>query len=103
VVDVIGYDAYTDNPAGYAPNYAALRAKAPAKPFAMTEFGSGNPGGVDPNFDAWTIINLIKSGGMQATVYALCWTGWAWYQYRNGKAALADPYVLNRGNLGRPS
>ena len=44
VVDIVGIDAYTDNLAGYKGIYDKLIAQAPTKVFALTEFGSGDPG-----------------------------------------------------------
>lgn len=58
---------------------------------------------VDPNFDLRILLNLTKPGGpMRNMVYILCWTGWEWRQMAHALEVLADAYVLNRSNLGRP-
>ncbi len=56
---------------------------------------------VNPNFDAWNLLNVVKTS-MPGIGYINLWTGWGWYQIANAKAALSDPYVLNLNNLNRP-
>ena len=105
VVDGVGMDAYTNTPGSslYRRLYNKVHSQAPSKFMALTEFGSGGPGfnEVNPNFDAWTLVNLVRTT-MRNIVYINCWTGWDWSKYRNVAAALSDPYVLNRDNLNRP-
>jgi hypothetical protein len=57
---------------------------------------------VNPNFDMRKMLNVIKQGGQREMHYVQCWCGWAWYQMSYAKEVLADSYVLNLNNLGRP-
>lgn len=108
LVDIAGWDAYTDNPDGqvYRDAYNRFRSEAPNSLIAEAEFGSGGPGNgqMDPNFDARILIAMAKPGGsMRNLVYIMLWTGWEWRFLANAAAALADAYVLNLSNLGRVS
>lgn len=96
VVDIVGMEAYTNNlDADCWQTYLALRALAPSKLFALTERGSGNPGGCDPNFDARRLFADIRQF-MPAIVYVNWWSGWGPSGEQNAVEALTAPYVLNR-------
>ena len=76
-MDIVGIDAYTSDLAGvYKGIYDALRAQAPTKLFAMTEFGSGDPFSPDRSYDltgegatsrvryrAWSTRTSGRTGG----------------------------------------
>ena len=101
-VDIVGVDVYTDTPQNdYPPIFSILRSVAPTKPAAFTEWGSGDPGAVDPNFDAEILINGAKAGTWGPLSYIMAWSGWNWQFYQNASAALSDPIVLNRNNMNR--
>lgn len=101
LVDVGGWDMYTNDPGSTAGAYDRLVSETPNGFVAITEFGAGGPGANDPNFDARILKDLVKTGHMRKVLYVMLWTGWGWYQISNSVAALSDAYVLNLSNLGR--
>jgi mannan endo-1,4-beta-mannosidase len=102
-VDMIGQDAYSSNPLDYLSVYQDM-AKT-GLPMCIAEFGSGNTRAGDLTFPLTRLVNDIRSH-MPKTVYWLNWqgnnrdsTGWGMAQNTEVAAALADPWVLNRGDI----
>ncbi len=98
VVDILGIDCYTDNLTGYKGTYDKLRAAAPSKLFALTEDGSGDPNGPDPSFDQTRLKADIQST-MPLAVYANFWSGWGPDRNTNGRAAMSDPFWINKAQV----
>lgn len=94
--DLVGIDAYTSDLPKYKGQYDRLRQLAPSKPFILSEYGSGDPNGPDPNFDLTRLKGDIAST-MPRCVMANFWSGWQPSKQRNGKQALSDPYWINKG------
>jgi hypothetical protein len=102
VVDVVGIDAYTNTPAAtYLAIYNQLRAQAPSKPIALTEWGSGTPSANNPAFVTQTLINDIKAS-MPRICFVNAWSGWNWSLETNPIAGLTDLYVINRAAVAIP-
>lgn len=102
VVDMVGIDAYTNNLAGtYKSKYDKLRQQAPNKLFCMTEYGSGDPNGPDPNFD----LTRLKAD-LQSALPRCClvnfWSGWQPTKQKNGHAAMSDPFHINKAQVALP-
>ena len=72
--------------------------QAPTKVFALTEFGSGDPSSPDRSYD----VNRLKSdiqSALPRTVYANFWSGWGPNLQPNGKAAMSDPFWINKSQV----
>lgn len=104
--DIVGQDVYTNHPGdpsvvgGYAPLVAT------GKPVCMAEFGPRGPDGGDPAFDETTLVSAFRTA-MPKTVFFVQWwdqnagrVGWGMASTRNVSAALSDPWILNRDDLG---
>lgn len=107
-VHVVGYDAYTANPAETANAVQTFTQPNPSvgfaanKSIAYCEFGSNGPDSGDPNFDEMTLVNALK-GPLNRCIYVeQWWERWALDTVRNTKAALNDPYIFTRDNINRP-
>lgn len=94
-VDIVGIDAYTSDLPKYKGQYDRLRQLAPSKPYILSEYGSGDPNGPDPNFDLTRLKTDIAST-MPRCVMANFWSGWQPNKQRNGKQALSDPFWINK-------
>ncbi|GLK99347.1 glycosyl hydrolase [Dactylosporangium matsuzakiense] len=93
-VDVVGMDAYDDNPAasGIQSTYSQLTGLG--KPFAFTEIGPDNT-----PFDYSKWINAIKQY-YPKTSYFLAWNDkWGPPQNQNSGALMNDPWTLNLGEV----
>ena len=97
VVDVVGLDWYSDEPAKFAAGgYDALRAMG--KPFALTELGPELGKAPTPH-DLATILADVRAQAPRAS-YFMTWTNYGGKilslgTLKNSKAALADPSVMN--------
>jgi mannan endo-1,4-beta-mannosidase len=102
-VDVVGIDAYTDTLAGTYKNiYGKLISQAPTKLFALTEFGSGNPSAPDRSYDLNRLTSDIRAT-LPRTVYANFWQNWGPNLQANGKAAMSDPFWINKSQVLLPA
>ena len=102
VVDIVGIDAYTSDLAGvYKGIYDTLRAQAPTKLFAMTEFGSGDPFSPDRSYDLTRLKADIQSA-LPRVVYTNFWQNWGPNVCANGKAAMSDPFWINQSQVILP-
>jgi len=101
VVDIVGIDAYTNNLAGYKAVCDKLIAQAPDLVFALTEFGSGTPVLVNAAYNVAQIKIDIKAAFPRA-VYIDFWSGWGPNQMVNAKAALSDPFWINKSQVQVP-
>ncbi|TYP71312.1 glycosyl hydrolase [Paenibacillus methanolicus] len=96
-VDIVGLDAYDDNPASSVTGYDELVALG--KPFAFTEIGPDSQG----TFDYAKWINAIKTN-FPKTVYFFAWNdGWAPHRNQNASALLNDAWTVNRGEIALSS
>jgi hypothetical protein len=103
VVDIVGIDAYTNSLAGtYKGVYDKLISQAPTKVFALTEFGSGGPSAADPSYDLNRLKTDIQSA-LPRAVYANFWPGWGPDQQVNGKAAMSEPFWINKSQVMLPA
>jgi hypothetical protein len=101
-VDIVGCDAYPNtnpNTEGYPAVFNTLRAIAPSKPTAFTEFGFGGAG-TPAGGDASIFTNALKNGTYGPLVYVMMWSGWNWSLDSN-LASLNDPVWLHRNNMNR--
>lgn len=103
-VGMVGYDMYSNNPGpDGVGSYNTL--KQYNKPIAFDEFGPGAPSKGDPTFSLSTLVNQIKANVPNAVYWLQWWdgnaggAGWGMAETTNAKAALADPFVLNRGQI----
>lgn len=98
-VDIVGIDAYTDTLAStYGHVYDALHSQAPGKVFGLTEYGTGDPNGCNPAYDMNRLKPDIQAALPRAT-YCNFWSGWQPNKCRNGKAAMSDPYWINKSQV----
>ena len=103
VVDIVGIDAYTSDLAGvYKGIYDTLRAQAPTKLFAMTEFGSGDPFSPDRSYDLTRLKADIQSA-LPRVVYTNFWQNWGPNVCANGKVAMSDPFWINKSQVSLPA
>ena len=101
VVDIVGIDCYTNNLAGtYKGIYDKLRSQAPTKLFALTEEGSGNPNSPDRSYDLTRLKADIQSA-LPRAVYANFWQNWGPNLQANGKAAMSDPFWINKSQVSQ--
>jgi mannan endo-1,4-beta-mannosidase len=102
LVDIVGIDAYTDDLAAkYKGTYEKLHALAPSKIFAMTEDGSGDPNGPDRTYDQNRLKADLQSA-LPLAVFANFWSGWGPNLATNSKAAMSDPFWINKGQVKLP-
>lgn len=102
-VDIIGIDSYTDNLAGvYGPWFNTLRAQAPSKLFALTEFGSGDPNAPDTLYDTNRIRIDIQSS-LPRTCYVNFWSGWQPVLYQNAVGAMNNAFWIHKGQVVLPT
>lgn len=105
-VDMTGQDLYTNNLGADAlSTYNALLALVPNKPTALNEFGSGSPSSGNTGYDERSLISDLKNT-VPKMVFWQQWqdgngggTGWGYDLVQNSALALADPWVLNRGDF----
>lgn len=74
-MDIVAVDVYTNNPSSYAGIYNQLRAQAPSKPIAFSDWGAGTSSTNNPAFNTQTLIDAIKSQ-MPRICYVAAWSGW---------------------------
>ena len=70
--------------------------------FALTEFGSGDPSAADPSYDLNRLKTDIQSA-LPRAVYANFWSGWGPNLQANGKAAMSDPFWINKSQVSLPA
>ncbi|MDG6106303.1 discoidin domain-containing protein [Dactylosporangium aurantiacum] len=94
VVDIVGMDAYDDNPAASGIQSTYNQLLGLGKPFAFTEIGPDNS-----PFDYGKWINAIKQY-YPKTSYFLAWNDkWGPPQNQNSGALMNDPWTLNLGEV----
>jgi len=96
-VDVTGIDVYSSNPADAAGDVATLVALG--HPVMLSEFGSGSAAAADPTFEETTLIAALKGPLSKIVAWQQWWSPWGMETAAAVKPALADPWVLNRGDL----
>jgi len=101
LVDIVSVDVYTNNPSSYVGIYNQLRAQAPSKLIAFSEWGAGTPSANNPSFNTQTLIDAIKSQ-MPRICYVAAWAGWGWSLETNARGGLTDSYVINRAQVVLP-
>lgn len=104
-VDVVGQDVYTSRPGGAPVVRAYDTLVATGKPVCMAEFGSKGPDGGDLAFAETTLVEALKTR-MPRTVFFVNWwdknagrPGWGMASTQKVKAALSDPWILNRDDI----
>lgn len=99
VVDVVGLTYYGSNVAGLASQgYAELVALH--KPFGLAEFGPFHPlRTVTTAYDYARLITDVRAS-LPKVVFWQSWNAmWGLSRQQNAKALLADPWVVNRGDI----
>ncbi|MCZ8517898.1 MULTISPECIES: glycosyl hydrolase [Paenibacillus] len=92
-VDIVGLDAYDDNPESAVTGYDELVALG--KPFALTEIGPDTFGSFD--YTKW--LNAIKTK-FPKTVYFFAWNdNWAPHRNQNASTLFNDSWTVNRGEI----
>ncbi|MEK0317614.1 glycosyl hydrolase [Cohnella sp. 56] len=92
-VDIVGLDAYSDNPSTVA-GYSELVALG--KPFAFSEIGPSTTGA---SFDYTKWSSAIKNN-FPATVYFFAWNdGWSPANNANAYAFMNDSAIVNRAGI----
>jgi mannan endo-1,4-beta-mannosidase len=106
MVDIVGYDLYTDFPASDTADYNAMVALG--KPVCMSEFGPGGPSAGDATFHETTLITALSGTLPNVTFYQQWWAansggiGWSMantFSWADVSTALHNPWVLNRGDF----
>lgn len=97
-VDMTGLDGYTNSPAGLQGDYNTLIALG--KPYALSEFGSGDPNSGNSSFNQQVLTNAIKQQMPRTLFWQQWWDTWGMDRMQNVTAALSDPFILNRDDLG---
>ena len=91
--------------------YANQTMQHPTKPWAMAEWGKRHPSLGNLNFDMNSLITDIQNN-MPKTIFFQAWSGmgpptkragWAIAYMQNVNGAIANPYLLVRENLNRPT
>jgi mannan endo-1,4-beta-mannosidase len=96
-VDIVGLDAYDDNPEANVTGYDELVALG--KPFALAEIGPDTLG----TFDYTKWLSAIKNK-FPNTVYFYAWNdGWSPQRNVNGSTLMNDSWVVNRGEISLTS
>ena len=97
-VDLVGLDAYTDFvDKGHIKGYAEV-AKI-EKPFGFTEYGPHGPQNPPGDYDYRRFLEGVKQDFPKA-VFFMCWDArWSLARNNNVKELLADPWLVNRGDL----
>jgi mannan endo-1,4-beta-mannosidase len=92
-VDIVGNDIYTNTPGNDPNGVARYNAEvATGKVTIVPEFGPETQ-----PFDETTLISALKTQYPKVVLFQH-WSGqWGIDNMQNAKAALSDPYVLNRG------
>jgi mannan endo-1,4-beta-mannosidase len=113
VVDVVGYDIYTNdlNRSTLDAHGSYTRLAALGKPFGITEFG---PLDRDGGFDNRTLLNGLKQHRPEA-VFCLYWSSWtekpggipklrrqAIIHQQHAVELLTDPWSITREDLAQP-
>ena len=107
-VDIHGEDVYTDVSSQFKGLKDGECSQHPNHPWGMMEWGSGSPSQGNPNFDMRVLMNDIKTT-MKGCVIVQAWCGsqgqyaWRLANMQHLVEAMADPIVLLRENLNRPS
>ena len=78
--------------------YDKLISQAPTKLFALTEYGSGDPSSPDRSYDLSRLKSDIQSA-LPRAVYANFWSGWGPNLQANAKAAMSDPFWINKSQV----
>ncbi|WP_261305027.1 glycoside hydrolase family 26 protein [Paenibacillus andongensis] len=96
-VDIVGLDAYDDNPEVNVTGYDELTALG--KPFALAEIGPDTLG----TFDYTKWMSAIKNKFPKA-VYFYAWNDdWSPHRNVNGSNLMNDAWVVNRGEINLSS
>jgi mannan endo-1,4-beta-mannosidase len=103
--DLVGQDVYTSRPGGDPVVRAYDTLVATGKPVCMAEFGPKGPSGGDRAFAETTLVDALKAR-MPQTVFFVNWwdqnaghVGWGMASTREVKAALSDPWIVNREDI----
>jgi len=102
-VDMVGLDVYTNNPSEAAGDFQ--KAQGYGKVMCLAEFGPGGPSGGNTSFQEPILINQARSSLPQAVFFQQWWDGnaghpgWGMAETQNAKAALENPYTINRGQF----
>lgn len=97
-VDVVGLDVYTSTPADVVRDYHALQALG--KPIILSEYGSGSASQADSAFHQTTLTDTLRNDMPEVVMWQQWWQPWGMETTGSLPAALNDPWVLNRGDLG---
>ena len=97
-VDLVGLDAYTDFvDTDHIKGYAEV-AKI-EKPFGFTEYGPHGPHNPPGDYDYRRFLDGVKKDFPKA-VFFMSWDAkWSLARNNNVKELLADPWIVNRGDL----
>jgi len=103
-IDMIGLDVYTSDPAEAAGDFRQLQTTF-GKVLCLAEFGAGGPSSGNTTFQEPILINQARSSLPQAVFFQQWWDGnaghpgWGMAETLNAKAALENPYTINRGQI----
>jgi mannan endo-1,4-beta-mannosidase len=105
--DLTGFDLYSSNPADGVASYTTL--ESIGLPVCISEFGAGSPNAGDANFNETALITAIQTSMPKVVFWQQWWdgnassTGWGMAEVQAAPAALADSFVLNRGDFTIPN
>jgi mannan endo-1,4-beta-mannosidase len=105
--DLTGFDIYSSNPADGVASYATL--ESIGLPVCISEFGAGSPNAGDANFNETALITAIQTSMPNVIFFQQWWdgnaanVGWGMAEVQAAPAALADGFVLNRGDFTIPN
>jgi len=103
-VDMIGLSVYTNNPGSTAGDFRSLQSTY-GKLLCLSEFGPGGPSQGDPSFQEPVLINQARQLLPMCVFFQQWWDGnagrpgWGMAETQNARAALNDPYTINRGQF----
>jgi mannan endo-1,4-beta-mannosidase len=104
--DIVGQDVYMDHPGDASVVDGYQKLVSTGKIVCMCEFGAGSPRLGNPDFDERVLVSAFKER-MPRTVFFVHWwdgnagrVGWGMASTRNVAEALADPWIVNRDEIG---